>query len=310
MPPPQGTPNPLEGPGDYTVTKTVHSDTYPAIDPTKLSPSLLKGRAVCIGGASRGIGKAIAISFARGGATQIAIAARSTASLEPVAQELKAAAAEAGRDADALQVLCVAVEASSPSSVAAAADAVGREFGGRLDAVVQNAAIFGTPAKIADADPDEWWRVYEVNVRGQLLAAKYFLPLLLGTSGGLKTFVTVASVGAHLVGETYSHYMSGKLVNLRVAEFVDLEYRAEGVSAWCVHPGNVLTDMAADVSKTMSEIFVDTPQISADTIVYLTAEKRQWLSGRYINCTWDMPELLAQEDDIVKGDKLKVRLVI
>lgn len=59
-----------------------------------------------------------------------------------------------------------------------------------------------------------------------------------------------------------------------------------------------------------SLVFVDKPEIAADTIVYLTAEKRQWLSGRYINCTWDMPELLAQEEEIVKKDKLKVRLVL
>lgn len=57
-------------------------------------------------------------------------------------------------------------------------------------------------------------------------------------------------------------------------------------------------------------VFIDTPEIAADTIVYLTAEKRQWLSGRYINCTWDMPELLAQEQEIVAKDKLKVRLVL
>ncbi|KAK7708040.1 hypothetical protein SLS64_006862 [Diaporthe eres] len=295
MPPSQGTPNILEGPGDYTVTKTVHSDTYSAIDPSRLDPSLLKDRAVYIGGASRGIGKAIAISFARGGASLIAISARSKASLEPVAEELKAAA----RDAPALRVVCVAVEASSPQSVAAAADAVARELGGRpLDIVVQNAAVLGTNARITDADPDEWWRVYEVNVRGQFLAAKYFLPLLLQGEGegqgGLRTFVTVASVGAHLVGEGYSHYQSGKLANLRIAEFVDREYGPHG----------------GEVAKTMSQIFVDTPQISADTIVYLTAEKRQWLSGRYINCTWDMPELLAQEEEIVKGDKLKVRIVL
>ncbi|KAI3398346.1 hypothetical protein diail_9438 [Diaporthe ilicicola] len=317
MPPPQGTPNPLEGPGDYTVTKTVHSDTYPAIDPRKLSSSLLKGRAVYISGASRGIGKAIAVSFARGGATQIAIGARSKRSLEPVAQELKAAAAEAGRDAGALRVLCVEVEVSSPKSVEAAAAAVAREFGGRLDIVVQNAAVLGSPGSITEADPAEWWRVYETNVRGQFLIAKYFLPLLLGDGGGavvgkagLRTFVTVASVAAHLAGGGHSQYKSSKLANLRIAEFVDDEYGAEGVSAWCVHPGNVMTDMAADVPESMKEVFVDTPQISADTIVYLTAEKRQWLSGRYINCTWDMPELLAQELDIVKGDKLKVRLVI
>lgn len=57
-------------------------------------------------------------------------------------------------------------------------------------------------------------------------------------------------------------------------------------------------------------VFVDTPELSGDTVVYLTREKRAWLSGRYINCMWDMPELMAMEDEIVKGDKLKVRLVL
>lgn len=247
--------------GDYTVTKTVHSDTYPEIDPSRLDPSLLAGRAVYIGGASRGIGKAIAVSFARGGASLIAIGARSLTSLEPVAEELKGAARAAGRDADALRVVCVAVEASSPQSVAAAAETVAQACGGggqrTLDIVVQNAAVLGTFARIADADPDEWWRVYEVNVRGQFLAAKYFLPLLLQGEGGLRTFVTVASVGAHVVNEGLSSYQSGKLANLRIAELVDREYGAEGVSAWCVHPGNVLTDMAGgpdgEVAKNMGE---------------------------------------------------------
>lgn len=211
-----------------------------------------------IGGASRGIGRAIATSFARGGASLIAISARSASSLEPVAEELRAAAQEAGRNdiSAPLRVVCVAVEASSPESVAAAAETVRRECG-RLDIIVQNAAIIGTPARIIDADPDAWWNVYEINVRGQFLAAKYFLPLLLGTPGGLRTFVTVASVGAHVVGEEYSHYQSSKYVNLRIAEFVDREHSRDGVSAWCVHPGNVLTDMAGgpdgEVARTMGE---------------------------------------------------------
>jgi hypothetical protein len=55
---------------------------------------------------------------------------------------------------------------------------------------------------------------------------------------------------------------------------------------------------------------VETAELSADTLVYLVRKKRDWLAGRYINCTWDMPELMAQEEEIVKGDKLKVRLVI
>lgn len=292
MPPPQGTPNPLEGPGDYTMTKTVHSDTYPAIDPASLPRQLLAHRAVYIAGASRGIGKAIALSYARAGAGFIAIGARSTKSLEPVAEELKALAKKG------VKVLCVEVDVSDAKSVEAAATAVEGAFG-RLDVVVQNAGIFGTFQKIVEDEVEDWWKVCacypgflllscfaflllltqpghdkigfrgmssykpwtlpigeflvtddntlgEVNVKGQFLLAKYFLPLMLQTDSGLKTFVTVASVGAHLLGPGCSQYQTAKLANLRMAEFVDAEYREQGVSAWCVHPGNVVTDMVTN----------------------------------------------------------------
>lgn len=56
-------------------------------------------------------------------------------------------------------------------------------------------------------------------------------------------------------------------------------------------------------------VFCETAELAADTIMFLTKEKRMWLAGRYINCTWDMPQLMEKQEDIVKGDKLKVRLV-
>lgn len=233
--------------GDYTVTKQVHSDTYPAIDPTKLRQPLT-GRAVFISGASRGIGKAIALSFARGGASQIAIGARGD--LAPVAEEIRAAARAAGRGEP--QVLPVRLEVSDAGSVEAAAASVGDAFG-RCDVVVQNAGVVGAMARLGEADPEEWWRVYEVNVKGQFLVARYFLPLMTATredeprGPGLATFVTTSSVGAHLVGPTLSQYQSSKLANLRLAEFIDAEYADKGVSAFCVHPGNVVTGKTPDL---------------------------------------------------------------
>jgi hypothetical protein len=56
-------------------------------------------------------------------------------------------------------------------------------------------------------------------------------------------------------------------------------------------------------------VFVDLPDLSADTLVFLTSEKREWLGGRYINVTWDMPELVAKKDGIVEGDKLKNKFI-
>lgn len=56
-------------------------------------------------------------------------------------------------------------------------------------------------------------------------------------------------------------------------------------------------------------VFVDTPELSADSIVYIVSQRRDWLGGRYINCTWDLPELVGKKDDLVAGDKLKTHFV-
>ncbi len=58
----------------------------------------------------------------------------------------------------------------------------------------------------------------------------------------------------------------------------------------------------------LNTVFTESPELSGDRIVFLTRKKHDWLSGRYINCTWDMPQLFAKKDVIVKGDKLKVKL--
>jgi hypothetical protein len=50
--------------------------------------------------------------------------------------------------------------------------------------------------------------------------------------------------------------------------------------------------------------------MGADSMVFLTQERREWLAGRYISLGWDMPTLLSRQEEIVKGDKLKMRLVV
>jgi NAD(P)-dependent dehydrogenase (short-subunit alcohol dehydrogenase family) len=60
---------------------------------------------------------------------------------------------------------------------------------------------------------------------------------------GDKTIVTVSSVGAHLTGKGLSAYQPSKLAVLRLMEFVGAEYGEQGVVAYCVHPGNVVTDI-------------------------------------------------------------------
>lgn len=160
MPPPRGSWNPIEGPGDYTTTKVVHNDTYPEIDPRKAD---LNGKAVFISGASRGFGKAIAISFAKAGAPYIAIGARSN--LDEVAQAVKSAAVDAGRKEP--KVLNLKLEVTDAQSVEDAFAKIEQEFG-RLDVVINNAGILGQRSPIQDSDPEAWWQTCKFSLNFHL----------------------------------------------------------------------------------------------------------------------------------------------
>ena len=48
--------------------------------------------------------------------------------------------------------------------------------------------------------------------------------------------------------------------------------------------------------------------MGADTICYLTAERRDWLAGRYVSANWDMDELMAKKDEIIEKDLLKFKM--
>ena len=152
-----------------------------------------------------------------------------------------------------------------------------------------------------------------MNVRGPYLISRASLPLL--AKGDLKKIATVASVGAHVVNPTLSDYQSSKLAVLRLTEFVAKENEEKGVIAFCIHPGNILTDMLGGgegMDEALKKVFTETPELCADSLVYLTKDRREWLSGRYINVTWDLPELTSPEmkEKIVGEDMLKVKLVV
>jgi NAD(P)-dependent dehydrogenase (short-subunit alcohol dehydrogenase family) len=142
------------------------------------------------------------------------------------------------------------------------------------------------------------------------------MPLLL--KGQLKTVINVASVGAHIIAPGLSDYQTSKLALIRFTEFVAKEHVDDGIIAISIHPGNVPTDMIGVLGgleampEGLRNAYVDTPALCADSVVYLTKERREWLTGRYVNVTWDMPEFVSDSKQklIVDGDMLKVKLVV
>ncbi|OJJ02989.1 hypothetical protein ASPVEDRAFT_151576 [Aspergillus versicolor CBS 583.65] len=274
-----------------------HHTSYPAIQQYNHS-----GRSVLITGASRGIGCAIAISFAKAGASTIVLVARSN--LDETEDNIVKAAAAAGRPIP--KVLKLNFDICDETSVTAAARDIAPKLTS-LDVLVNNAGYLETWRPIAESNPADWWHSWEINVKGAYLMMRTFVPLLL--QGTLKTIINISSIGILYRSPGSSAYQTSKLALLQMSEIVSNEYSEQGLVIFCLHPGGAATELALRMPEALHEYLVDDPSLAGDTIAWLAQERRPWLNGRFINANWDMSELLRNRKEIEDGDKLKLRVV-
>ena len=157
-------------------------------------------------------------------------------------EELRQAAREAGRKS-LPKVLLLDLDVTDASSVAKAAEEVRREFG-RLDVVINNAGYMTPALLVTESDEDLWWKTFEVNLKGVYLMARSFLPMLTDTDHGLKTMVNINSVAAHNLRPNASAYGTSKWAVLKLTEFLLVELATEGLIAYSLHPGGIMTQLA------------------------------------------------------------------
>ncbi|KAF2670066.1 NAD-P-binding protein [Microthyrium microscopicum] len=281
-----------------TFIKTTHKDTYPFINPAKSDHT---GHYVLITGGSKGIGLATAISFAQAGAAGIAITGRSD--LTDAGKQIFVAAAKAGKPSP--KIVALPMDVLDLESVNNAMADLEKVFP-KLDILINNAGYLSPFDPIMQSEPADWWKNWEVNVRGVYWVTKAILPFLL--NGGEKTIVNVSSAGAHGVRHGGSGYQTTKFALLRFTEYLMVEHFDDGLLAYSVHPCGNVTKLGSSMPKDLHHLLTDTLEIASDTMCFLTQTRREWLAGRYVSCTWDMEEFLSREQEIVEGDKLKMRM--
>lgn len=274
-----------------TFTATVHHDTYPFI-----ANANHDARTVLITGASRGIGRATAIAYARSGAGTLLLAARSD--LDEITGEIASLY-------PTVRVITLSLDVTSEESVDAAVAAAVRHVSS-IDILINNAGYLEEPNLVKDSNRKDWWRTWEVNIKGTYLVAQAFLDLVLASKA--KTIINVSSKGGLYTRTGASAYGTSKAALLRFTEFLDAEYAEQGLLAFAIHPGSVTTDLALRLPQASHGVLIDKPQLGADTLTWLTEETRAWLGGRYVSVNWDMAELEAMKGEIVQADKLKLRL--
>ncbi len=187
----------------------------------------LGGKCVVITGASAGIGAAAARAFVGAGA-KVVLVARNLAKVQALAAELGP------------QTRAITCDVGDFGQVQAAVQTA-VDWAGRLDVLVNNAGVITPIAHLSDADPAEWARAMDTNLRGVFHGMRAAIPQM--RAQGTGTIITVSSGAAVNPMEGWSAYCASKAGALMLTRVGHLEEAAHGLRILGLSPGTVATNM-------------------------------------------------------------------
>jgi NAD(P)-dependent dehydrogenase (short-subunit alcohol dehydrogenase family) len=225
---------------------------------------MLRGKVVMITGASRGLGRALALTCAREGANLV-INSRSEDSLGTVAGE----AEEMG-----VEVLAIPADVSVRSDVERLVDESVRHFG-RVDVLVNNAGLLGPRVPIEEYPEDEWRRVLDANLTAPFLLSKVIIPHL--PEGG--SIVNVTS-GVSVEGRAeWGAYSVSKFGMEGLTQILAAELKDRGIRVNSVDPGGMRTEMRAAAYPDEDPMTRITPEENTAVFLYLASDESREVTG-------------------------------
>jgi 3-oxoacyl-[acyl-carrier protein] reductase len=253
-----------------------------------MEDELLRGRVALVTGGGRGIGRAIAIELADAG-MRVAVTART-------GDEVEATAAE-------IDGLAVTADVSDEVSVENMVEATERELG-PIDVLVANAGISPDEPSAWELEPEEWWRVLEVNVLGVYLCCRAVIPGMLERGQG--RIVITGSGAAYLPRSRSTAYSASKAAAVRFGE--TLAEQLEGrIPVFPMSPGLVRTEMTE--GRFADDAPWTPPECAPRLVRALASGRFDRLSGRYLHAEHDPPEELERRlDEILANDLNAIRL--
>ncbi|MFY9753992.1 MAG: SDR family NAD(P)-dependent oxidoreductase [Candidatus Acidiferrales bacterium] len=239
----------------------------------------LSGKVAFITGGGTGIGRAIALQFAREGA-RVVLAGRRKAPLDQVAQEIRTAGGES---------LTLACDVTDRAAVESALAATVRAFG-RLDIVVNNAGAAVVAAADSTSD-DDWHRLLAVNLTGTFFVSRAALPLLRHSGGG--SIVNIGSVLGLVARKERAAYCAAKAGVTGLTKAMALDHAHERIRVNCICPSIIETELGAytlsqtadpeaERARRRAEIplgRMGTPADVAQMAVYLASDEASWVTG-------------------------------
>ena len=237
----------------------------------------LTGKTALVTGASRGIGRAIALSLARAGAQVLVHYCQCESEAEAVVAEICNAGGRAA---------VIAGDLTDPDGAHKLAAHVRKIIGARLDILVANAGVSKT-ASIEDTSVEDFDRLVALNVRAPFFLVQQLMPVMCKNS----SVVMLSSLAAHRSAGTLSAYAATKgAIDTLVSYFASV-LGERGVRVNGVAPGGVQTDMSSFTSTAIGHRLalstqalegVAQPDDIGSVVAFLASSDARWITGETV----------------------------
>lgn len=231
--------------------------------------NLLNNKIIMITGASDGIGKEAALTYARYGA-QLLLLGRSEAKLKHVQQEI------AVQGSHPVLIFPFDLLTAKTSDYQALAEDIANKIE-RLDGLLHSAGLLGEIAPISTQDPELWQQVMQVNVNAGFMLTQALLPLLLKSP---KASLVFSSSGVGRKGRRgWGAYSVSKFATEGLMQVLADEYQGTSLRVNCVNPGGTRTSMRASAFPQEDPGLLKTPADIMPTYLYVMGDDSSNESG-------------------------------
>ena len=244
---------------------------------------ILEGKTALVTGATRGIGKAIAMKFAEAGANIAFTYRQKNGAAEEVESAIKA-----------MGVNCkgYAADASDYAATDAVIKEVIADFG-RIDILVNNAGIT-KDGLLMRMSEEQWDAVITTNLKSAFNFTRSVVPLMAKQRGG--SIINMSSVVGVSGNAGQCNYSASKAGLIGFSKSVSKEMGPRGIRVNCIAPGFIQTDMTSALPEEMREAWAKsiplrrggTPEDVANVALFLASDLSSYVTGQVINCCGGM----------------------
>lgn len=238
----------------------------------------LKGKTVLVTGASRGIGRSIALAFAKEGANLVINYTSNQAAAEAVVEEIQGFNVKA---------LAVQADISKEEDVSSLMEEIKDNFGG-VDILVNNAGVTKDNLFVRMKEED-WDRVIDVNLKGTFLCSKAVVRQMIRQKYG--RIINMSSVVGVLGNPGQANYCASKAGVIGFTKALAREVATKNITVNAIAPGFIETDMTDVLPENIKEALIDSipmkkygkPEDISNLVVFLSSDKASYITGQVIH---------------------------